>query len=258
MSITFDAFLTGKTALITGGSKRLGAQIALDLAQAGANIVIFDRSVDENSRIVQELRQLGHKVLAIRGDVAKEQDIRTMLAEATSRFGGIDVLVHNAGPWTAQPLQELDFKTWDKIMDANVKGAFMLAQLVTPMMKQQRWGKMIYLSAESSFVRSHTVYGLAKHSLNALTESLALEYAPDIHVNAVSPGLLDEPAYGEELLDYARGETPLGKLASYKEVSQMVLALCSPLFEMVTGKVIVMDGGRTIPRYSHHPPQQNM
>src|SRR5690606_18307036 len=117
---------------------------------------------------------------------------------------------------------DLEVSEWDQIMNGNLKGAFLTSKFAYPYMKKNKWGKIIFLSAEGSFARNHAVYGLAKSGVNSLTQSLALEFAPDVTVNAISPGLLHDPEIKKELLDYASKDTPLGRIATYKEVAQMI------------------------------------
>lgn len=256
MNYIAEDFLSERTAIVTGGSKRLGASISIELAKKGANIVILDRSIDENSSwVIDEIKKLGKKAIAIRGDVSNEQDVRKMIQRTMDTFHSIDILIHNAGPWTETHLKDLEINEWDQIMNGNLKGAFLTSKLVCPYMKENKRGKIIHLSAEGSFARNHTVYGLAKNGINTLTQSLALEFAPEITVNAISPGLLHDPGIKKDLLNYANKDTPLGRIATYEEVAHMIVMMCSPLFDIVTGQVIVMDGGRTILRYEHNPPE---
>jgi NAD(P)-dependent dehydrogenase (short-subunit alcohol dehydrogenase family) len=115
-------------------------------------------------------------------------------------------------------------------------------------MKAQGWGRVVSISAGSAFVRNHSVYGLAKSALLALTGSLALEFAPQVTVNAVAPGLIDDPEVPAWLKEAVEKDTPLHRLVTYQEVADMVCLLCTPEFDTVTGQVILMDGGQTIPR----------
>ncbi len=133
-------------------------------------------------------------------------------------------------------------------MDTNLKAAYYASQLAFQSMQVRGWGRVVSVSAGSAFVRNHSVYGLAKSALLTLTESLALEFAPQVTVNAVAPGLIDDPDVPVEIREIARRDTPLHRLVTYQEVADMVCLLCSPAFDAVTGQVILMDGGQTIPR----------
>ncbi|WP_078551839.1 SDR family NAD(P)-dependent oxidoreductase [Bacillus alkalicellulosilyticus] len=254
MNDTIEQFYQKRTVCITGGSKQLGAKMAIEFAKKGANLVLFDRSIEEmGSAIVSEIQAIGVRVLAVKGDVSNEEDVNSMKERAMAEFGRIDILIHTAGPWTNTPLKDLDVQKWDAIINGNVKGAYLTSKVVYPVMKQQGWGRIIHISADSSFVRNQTVYGLSKQAVNTLTESLALEMAPKVTVNAIAPGLLEVEEVDSVIREHGKQNTPLNRLATYEDVSQMALFMCSPLFDMVTGKVIVMDGGRTIASYPHFP-----
>ena len=137
-------------------------------------------------------------------------------------------------------------------MNTNLKAAYYASQLAFRFMKTQGWGRVVSISAGSAFVRNHSVYGLAKNALLVLTEALALDFAPHVTVNAVAPGLIDDPSVPEGTKDAAKQDTPLRRLVTYPQVADMVCLLCSPAFDTVTGQVIVMDGGQTIPRGMTH------
>lgn len=115
-------------------------------------------------------------------------------------------------------------------------------------MKGKGWGRIINISAGSAFMRDHTVYGLAKNALNTLTEALALELAPEVTVNAIAPGMIDDPDVDEKMREASRKTTPTHRLVTYEEIARMVALLCSPDFANITGQVIHMDGGQSIPR----------
>ena len=161
------------------------------------------------------------------------------------------MLVNNAGPFADAPFRTLAPSTWDQVMGANLRAPWLLAQKVAPGMERLGRGRIVNLGATSGFVRTHSVYGLAKAALLHLTESLALEFAPTITVNAVVPSQIASartdtmPAYKKAAIE----GTPLGRLVTEEEIGRMVALLCSPDFDFVTGRSIVLDGGRTLPRF---------
>ena len=161
------------------------------------------------------------------------------------------MLVNNAGPFADAPFRTLTSSAWDQVMSANLRAPYLLAQRVAPAMERLGWGRIVNLGATSGFVRTHSVYGLAKAALLHLTESLALELAPTITVNAVVPSQIASartdtmPVYKAAAID----GTPLGRLVTEEEIGRMVALLCSADFDFVTGRAIVMDGGRTLPRF---------
>jgi NAD(P)-dependent dehydrogenase (short-subunit alcohol dehydrogenase family) len=227
----------------------LGATIAAAFIRQHARVVVnYNTSAAAAEDLVQSLRGEGGDAVAIQGDVSDTNAIARLIDKTLDAFGALDILVNNAGPYTEIPLASLPPDDWDWIMNTNLKAAYYASQLAFRSMKAQGWGRVISISAGSAFVRNHSVYGLAKNALLALTETLALDFAPLVTVNAVAPGLIDDPTVPEEIKDAARQDSPLRRLVTYQQVADMVCLLCSPSFDSVTGQVIVMDGGQTIPR----------
>jgi NAD(P)-dependent dehydrogenase (short-subunit alcohol dehydrogenase family) len=161
------------------------------------------------------------------------------------------VAVNNAGPFNDTPFCELPEADWDYVMSANLKAVYLVAQLVAAPMRRAGWGRIVNIGATSGLVRSHGVYSLAKAALLPLTQALALELAPAVTVNALVPSQIASartdgmPAYKTAAIE----GTPLGRLVTQEEIARMVVRLCSPEFDFVTGQAIVMDGGRAIPRF---------
>jgi NAD(P)-dependent dehydrogenase (short-subunit alcohol dehydrogenase family) len=241
--------LAGRAALVTGASRRVGAEIAAALAREAAQVVINYRDAGEAARaLALSLQGEGCQVEAIHADVADEAALRRLVRAAHDRFGRLDILVNNVGPYADAPLARLESAVWDHIFDTNVKAAWLAAQSVLPFMQANGWGRIVNISAGSAFVRNHSVYGLAKNAVLTLTEALALEFGPHVTVNAVAPGLIDDPDVSPEDKQFMRDDSPLKRLATPQEVAHMVCLLCSPAFDSVTGQVIVMDGGQTLPR----------
>ncbi|HHW47582.1 MAG TPA: SDR family oxidoreductase [Clostridiaceae bacterium] len=244
-----EKFLSGRTALVTGAAMKLGASIAVELANYGANVIVnYKKLKKEADSVVNIIKSLSQKAMAIQGDVSNEDDVIRIISTTVKEFGSIDILINNAGPWTNSYLKELDSAEWDWIMNSNLKSAFMASKHSAKYMRQKGWGRIINISAGSSFVRNHSVYGLAKNALNVLTESLALELSPKITVNGIAPGMIDVPDVQDDEKVRAIKDTPLRRLVTLKEVASMVVVMCSPLFDTITGHVVTMDGGRTIPR----------
>jgi NAD(P)-dependent dehydrogenase (short-subunit alcohol dehydrogenase family) len=241
--------LAGRAALVTGGSRRLGAEIVRALARQGVGVAVNYRDSGEAARaLAQAVQGEGGQAEAFYGDVADEASLHQLVQTAHDRFGRLDILVHNAGPYVDAPLARLAAEQWDVIFDTNVKAAFLAAQHAFPLMQANGWGRIVNISAGSAFVRNHSVYGLAKNALQTLTEALALEFGPDVTVNAIAPGLMDDPEVEAEVRQAMREDTPLRRLATLPAVANMVCLLCSSAFDTVTGQVIVMDGGQTLPR----------
>ncbi len=245
-------FLAGKVALVTGSSTGAGVAIAQALARSGARVAVhYRRTRAEASGVVSAIRREGGEAEAFAADVARGPEVRRLVDEVTERLGPISVLVNNAGPFAGTPFRTLAEQDWDYIIDSNLKAPFVAAQAVFPGMERLGWGRIVNLGATSALVRSHSVYGLAKAALLHLTESLAVELAPHVTVNAVVPSQIASartdtmPAYKAAAI----AATPLGRLVTVAEVARMVVLVCSPAFDFMTGRAIVLDGGRSIPRF---------
>jgi len=244
--------LDGKIALVTGSSSGTGAKIALELAKAGARVAVHCRSaIADAHAIVGQIAAVGGTAKAFKADLAGTDAADALVSEVEAALGPIAVLVNNAGPFTDTPFRTLKAAAWDDVMSVNLRAPYLLAQRVAAGMERQGWGRIVNLGATSGFVRTHSVYGLAKAALLHLTESLALELAPTITVNAIVPSQIASartdtmPAYKQAAI----AGTPLGRLVTEEEIGRMVVHLCSPDFDFVTGRAIVMDGGRTLPRF---------
>jgi len=236
---------------VTGAARNLGAEIAYCLAAAGSAVAVNYRSSREEAEaVVVSLPEVGHgRHCAVGGDVADPIDSERIIAEATGATGGpIDILVNNAGPYAAKPFLELEEGEFDRVWNANTKATFLMSRAAAPGMKDHGWGRIINLSASSAYVRNRSIYTLAKAAINTLTEELALELAPEILVNAIAPGQIHEsleeleelvPEWAEKVMT----STPLGRLATRRELADIVVLLCSPLFDSVTGVTVPIDGG---------------
>ncbi|MBI4562044.1 MAG: SDR family oxidoreductase [Candidatus Rokubacteria bacterium] len=245
-------FLGGKVALVTGSSRGTGVEIARDLARHGARVAVHYRSASsEAEAVVEAIRGDGGDAMAFQADVARGDEIRRLVGDVMKRLGPVSVLVNNAGPFADTPLLALAEADWDYILNANLRAVYLAAQLVAEGMERLGWGRIVNVGATSAFVRSHSIYGLAKAAVLHLTESLAVELAPAITVNAVVPSQIASPRT-DRMPEYkarAIAATPLGRLVTEGEIARMVVLLCSPAFDFVTGRAIVMDGGRTIPAF---------
>jgi NAD(P)-dependent dehydrogenase (short-subunit alcohol dehydrogenase family) len=245
-----QTLLKGKVAIVTGASSGSGVDIAQELARGGARVAVHYRhSRDGAAGVVARIRAAGGEAQAFQADVAVAGDVRRLVGEVESALGSVSVLVNNAGPFADTAFRTLSERDWDYVMNANLKSVFLASQHVLPGMEKLGWGRIVNLGATSGFVRSHSVYGLAKAALLHLTESMAVEFAPHVTVNAVVPSQIASartdkmPAYKAA----AVAATPLKRLVTQPEIARMVVLLCSPAFDIVTGRTIVMDGGRSLP-----------
>lgn len=240
--------LRGRTALVTAASRNLGPAIAEALAARGADVALNYLTSEEAALGLAETLQRRHDIrcLPVRGDVGAEGEtvVETVL-EWASR---LDILVSNAGPFSKAPFIDLPEEEWDRVWDVNVKAIYRCVRAAAPSMRRHGWGRIVNVSAVSAYVRNRSIYGLAKSSVETLTEQLAVELGPEINVNAVAPGQIEEslvemagidPVWAEEVVR----RTPLRRLVTRGEVAQMVAMLCSSTFDGVTGVTIAIDGG---------------
>lgn len=241
-------FLKGKVCLVTGGSRALGASIVRALADKGANVAVNYRDDGETAReLCEELTDGVVRIEPIQADVTDPSAVVRLVSATQKKFGKLDILINNVGPYADIPFLDLSQKDFDHVMSANVRATYLSMQAAGPYMKAQGKGHIINVSATDAFHRSSSVYGLAKGGVIYLTEALALELAPEVRVNAVAPDLIaDNEGMDAELEKRAVKSTPMGRLVSRNEVAEVVSTLCSPVFDIVTGQTIVLDGGRSI------------
>ncbi len=248
-SFVTDA-LRGKTCLVTGGSRTLGAVIVQRLAQHGATVIVnYQRARAEAEALCAAIRDAGGQAHALQADISDPQQIEQLVVRSTELVGSLDLLVHNVGPYVDKPFLDLTLDEFDLVMNANVRSSFLLSQQVGRQMKARGSGQIINIAATDAFHRSHSVYGLAKSALIHLTEALALELAPNVRINAIAPDLIAENEdMDSDFASSAVAATPAGRLVSRHEIADLVCLLCTPTFAMASGRTFVLDGGRSIPR----------
>lgn len=249
--------LTGKVALVTASSRYTGSVIAATLARAGAKTAIhYHGSQDKAEALMEKLRAEGLEVSAFDADGRRPGELRRMADDITVRYGGVDILVNNLGPYADTPFLKLPEDQWDWILDTNLKAVYVLAQKLAPGMIERKWGRVVNISAASAFIRSHSVYGLAKAALIYLTEALAVELAPHVTVNAIAPGQIED----SELIDeidpnykrILREESPLKRLVTRQQIADTIVLLCGDTFAALTGHTFRMDAGWTIPTWEYY------
>lgn len=251
-----ERFLEGRAALVTAGSRNLGAAIAEALAARGASVAVNYRSSEaEAAALVERLGGRGTGHVAVEGDAGTPHGVRALIDASHRALGRpIQVLVNNHGPFSMTPFADMPPEEFDRIWDANVKAACVAAAAVAPQMRESGWGRIVNVSAGSAYLRNHSIYTLAKAALVTLTESLALELGPEITVNAVAPGQIAESAadiaeFDPSFVARAVEATPIGRLVTRPEVAAIVAELCGPLFDGVSGVTIPVDGGWRLPRF---------
>lgn len=249
-STAFD--FTGKIALVTGGSRGLGLAVAGALGERGADVAICSRKKENLDRAVQELRGRGLDVFARPAHMAKADDVDALFSAIEETFGRLDILVNNVGMNLLTPsVAEVEEGLWDKIMEGNLKSAFLASRRAAAMMKARDGGKIVNISsiAAHKAARGMGVYCVAKAGLEMLTRVLAAELAVDrICVNAVAPGMIRTPFSkpfwrNEALLQDLTASIPMGRIAETDDVVGSILFLCSSMSTYITGEVLTVDGG---------------
>lgn len=238
--------LSGKTALITGGSRGLGREMVLAFADRGADVIIASRKLDACEAVASEVRAKGRRALAISAHCGQWDDIDRLIEVAYSEFGRIDILVNNAGMGPRVPSHEVTEELFDKVVSLNFKGPFRLASQVAKRMKDENGGVIINISSSGALVPLPAVvpYGSAKAALNAMTVSLAHEYGPKVRVNTISAGpfLTDiAKAWTEEARQTS--DNALRRPGQPSEIVTAALFLASPASSFTTGAIVRVDGG---------------
>jgi gluconate 5-dehydrogenase len=249
--------LSGKTAIVTGGGRGIGRFIAQGLAEAGADIVIASRKIENCQKAADEIKSLGVKTMAVKLDVADRDDIQNLLDAAVRDFGKIDILVNNAGQTWGAPTLEFPQDKWDRIFDVNVRGLWMISQMAAVIMKEKGGGVMINISSihgeRGSLEEAHpaVAYNSTKAAVNILTMNLAVKLAGyGIRVNAIAPGFFktDMMKYlfkseMKPVLDLMVNHIPLRKIGGEDEIKALAVFLASKASCYMTGAVVPCDGG---------------
>ena len=245
--------LDGRTALVTGASKGIGAEICAVYADAGANIIASGRDADGLKEVEAAVTAKGRKCVTIPCELADVADVREMGHAAMAEAGTIDILVNNAGMARVGPALDFPVEDWDLLMAVNVRSAFLLSQIVAPKMIEQRWGKIVMVSSQTSVIalEDHAAYAASKGAMNSLTKSLMAEWARhNIQVNAICPTIVMTPMGVQVWSDEAKSgpmlaKTPLGRFGKPVEIADIALFLASPAAELINGSLIMAEGGFT-------------
>lgn len=245
MDSLFD--LTGKVALVTGGSRGLGYQMAKAFAERGADLIIASRKLESCLEVAEELKAFGVRAEAISAHVGKWDECDNLIEQSYSQFGRVDILVNNAGMSPRAPSHEVTEKLFDSVVNLNFKGPFRLASQIAKRMFEGDGGCIINVTSSGSMMPLPQVvtYGASKAALNAMSKSLAWEYAPKVRVNTLSPGAFRTDIV-EAWPDKGMGplDIPRGHAADPKDIITAALFLASPASVNVTASLVRCDGGQ--------------
>ena len=241
--------LLGKSALVTGGAKRIGREIALALGKAGADVAITYRtSASEAALTVEEIEALGRRAMAVECDVRSEASVHEAVAAVASRFGRLDLLVNNAAVFDSAALEQVSLEQWDAVFETNTRGPFLVArEALQPLRAVQ--GRIVNIGSLGG-IRAwagHAHYCASKAALHMLTQAMAKAFAPEVSVNCVAPGWIElEPFDADKGPDgdarRIAARTPMRRNGTAEDVAQAVLFFASgPSF--ITGQILAVDGG---------------
>jgi len=247
--------LTGRVALVTGGSRSIGRAIALALAQEGADVAVnYLHHGEEAQTAVREIQGFSRRALAVKADTSQQAQVRAMVEDVTMRLGPVDILVNNAGVQKRVYFLDLGEADWDWMLGVNLKGYFLVGQTVATQMKARGQGRIINISSEAGGFPAQrmTAYCVSKAGVAMLTKCMALELAQyGIRVNALAPGLTRTDINRKDLEDEtflkARlSRIPLGRVMAPEDLTGAAVFLASNDSEMMTGMTLQVDGGRGI------------
>src|SRR5690554_2202453 len=245
--------LNNSEAIVTGGSRGIGRGICLELARAGAKVVVnyagHGEKADETVRLIQEF---GGDAIAVQGDVSKKEDVERLISTTIETYGQIDSLVNNAGITRDTLLLRMKKSDWDAVLDTNLKGVFLCTKEVAKPMMKQRKGVIINISSVVGLTGNagQANYASAKAGVIGFTKSIAKKLASrGIRVNAVAPGYIATDmteSLGDVVKEQVLGHIPLGRMGTPEDIAKTVLFLASPAASYITGQTISVDGGMAI------------
>ena len=249
----FNFSLLGEVAIVTGGKRGIGREIALALAGAGANVAICTRVVEDGGleAVVEEIKRLGRRSLGIQADTSRKADVERMVHKVMDQFGHIDILVNNAGALIKAGFLEMSEDVWDKHMEVNLKGYYLCSQAVAKRMVERKKGCIINIASDLAFkaVPGMSAYCVSKAGIIMLTRALAQELGQyGIRVNAIAPGMirteLSRPNWSDpDFLKFYETITPLGRVGELSDIAGAALLLASNASSYISGSTILVNGG---------------
>src|SRR6266705_620648 len=241
---------SGKVALVTGGTSGIGKATAIAFARAGAKVVLTGRREKEGAQVVDEIKKLGGDAAFVRGDIAKDADVKAMVDFTVATYGRLDIAFNNAGVEWKGPLDQATEAEYRRIFDVNVWGVLNSMRHEIPVMLKNGGGAIVNTSSVDGHVGlgQVSIYIASKHAVEGLTKSVALEFAKqNIRINAIAPGVVATEMWdrfaGDELRDQVESIIPVARVGASEEIAAAVLYLCSDNAKFTTGTSLVVDGG---------------
>ncbi len=244
--------LLDRVAIVTGGGRGIGKAVALAYAREGADIAVVARTGEEIAQTASEIKNLGHRGLAIRADVCNPADVNRLVETVLYTFGKVDVLFNAAGVRAVAPSEELSHEEWRKVIDVNLTGTFLCSQRVAEPMKQAGYGKIVMVGSMQAHSGApfRAAYIASKTGLVGLTRGLGVEWARyGINVNILSPGyfetdiILHQVRIGQLDLEAIQRRTPMGRIGKMEDLTGPAIFLASSESDFMCGQALIIDGG---------------
>ena len=249
-----NSLLRGQVAIVTGGARGIGRATVLRLAEAGADVVVnYARNEAAAEAVARLAREFGVRALPLRADVSDVDQAAALVNKTVEQFGGVDLLVANAGIWEGAAVEDLSEEVWDRVIDANLKGTWAPCRAVVPVMKERRRGGIVIVSSTAGQrgEAGYSNYAASKGGQISFTKALAAELAPVIRVNSVAPGWVDtdlnngvfgDKQFKQKIID----AIPLGRVASADDVALSIVFLASDWARHITGEILNVNGGSVL------------
>ncbi|MCP8969012.1 SDR family oxidoreductase [Ectobacillus ponti] len=247
--------LEGKVAIVTGGGRGLGEQMAIGLAESGAHVVVCSRKLEACEEVAHTLESLGVGTLALACDITKQEDVARVVEETKRKFGHIDILINNSGISWGAPVEEYPIDRFNQVLQVNVAGLFMMTQAAGKEMLARRYGRIVNIASVAGLVGQDprvlnaVGYSASKGAVLSLTKDLAVKWAPyGITVNALAPGFFPS-RMADAIIGRAGGSitsgVPMGRLGGADDLKGAALFFASDASKYVTGQILAVDGGAT-------------
>ncbi|WP_319521469.1 SDR family oxidoreductase [uncultured Desulfosarcina sp.] len=245
--------LKGKVAMVTGSSKGLGEAAAMAMAKAGADVAICGRNREDIDKVVDKAKAAGSRAAGFVLEVTSSDTVQAGVAKILDHFGRIDILFNNAGTNYRVPVLEFPEEEWDRVINTNLKGYYLVAKAVVPQMIENGYGKVINMSSILGRIAiiNQLAYASAKGGVEQMTKIMALEWAKlGVRVNAIAPtyfetDMVKQIRNDKERFDFINTRTPMGRWGHLEEIEGVVVFLASPASDFITGQSIAIDGGWT-------------